>query len=108
MIKTVFKKKGNKIIALDITGHADFDDYGRDIVCSGVSAISQTILIGITEVLKADVLVSVDQGDMSLSLCRSSKQDIDDCQILLETMRLGLLSMEKGYGDYINVIEEEV
>lgn len=108
MIKAVFKKKGNKIIALDIAGHADFDDYGRDIVCSGVSAISQTIVIGITEVLKADVLVSVDKGDISLSLYKSSKQDIDKCQILLETMKLGLISMEKGYGDYINVIEEEV
>lgn len=108
MIKAAFKKRGDRILAFDITGHADFDNYGMDIVCSGVSAISQTIVLGITEVIKADVLVSIDEGDVSLSLYKSSEEDIDKCQTLLETMRLGLISMEKGYGDYINVIEEEV
>lgn len=108
MIKAVFKKSGNKITAFHITGHADFDDYGRDIICSGVSAISQTIVLGITQVLKTDASIIMEEGDISLSLYKSSEEDIDRCQTLLETMKLGLISMEKGYGDYINVIEEEV
>ncbi|MFA6939691.1 MAG: ribosomal-processing cysteine protease Prp [Clostridiaceae bacterium] len=108
MIKAAFKKSKDKILAFDITGHADFDDYDRDIVCSGVSAVSQTIVIGITEVLKAHAFVSAEEGNLSLNLYKSSKEDIDKCQTLLETMKLGLISMEKGYGDYINVIEEEV
>lgn len=108
MIKAVFKKSGNKITAFHITGHADFDDYGRDIICSGVSAISQTIVLGITQVLKTDASIIMEEGDISLNLYKSSEEDIDRCQTLFETMKLGLISMEKGYGDYINVIEEEV
>jgi len=95
-------------VAFDITGHADFDEYGRDIVCSGVSAITQTIVLGITQVLQVDPCVSLDEGDVYINLIKSPKQDIDKCQVLLQTMRIGLISMEKGYGDYINVIEEEV
>ena len=96
MIKVKFKKKNGYIIDFHITGHADFDDYGKDIVCSGVSAISQTIVQGIIEVLKVQAKFSINEGDMSLSLEKSSDKDKKRCQELLETMKLGLISMEKS------------
>ena len=42
MIK-VFKNKEN----ISITGHAMYDDYGKDIVCSAVSSIITTTINGI-------------------------------------------------------------
>ena len=42
MIK-VFKNKEN----ISITGHAMYDDYGKDIVCSAVSSIVITTINGI-------------------------------------------------------------
>ena len=38
---------------------------GYDIVCSAISAISQTILIGIIEVLKLKAKYSLDDGFLS-------------------------------------------
>ena len=32
---------GNDIQLLTVSGHANFDEYGKDIVCAGVSAIVQ-------------------------------------------------------------------
>ena len=55
MIKVIITKKNDDIIKVECSGHAEFADYGKDIVCAGVSSITQTALIGLktlTSVLK--------------------------------------------------------
>lgn len=42
MIKVSVKKTNNKINEIVIKGHADYDDYGKDIVCAAVSSIAIT------------------------------------------------------------------
>jgi uncharacterized protein len=37
---------------IEIEGHANFDKHGSDIVCAGVSAISQTAVLGLMEMAK--------------------------------------------------------
>ena len=43
MIRCLYEKKGNRHI-LKISGHAGYDNEGRDIVCAAVSAIFYTLL----------------------------------------------------------------
>lgn len=108
MTNVIFKKKNEKLVAFKIEGHSEFDVEGEDIVCSAISMISQTTLIGILEVLKIDVEYYVEDGFLSLSLEKKTMEDIEKCQVLLQTMLLGLKNIEITYGDYINVKEEEV
>ncbi|MCI8575000.1 MAG: ribosomal-processing cysteine protease Prp [Bacilli bacterium] len=42
MISIKIKKQENLIKEVDLLGHALYDDYGKDIVCAGVSAILTT------------------------------------------------------------------
>ena len=42
MIKVQISVKDNNIKKINIKGHADYDDYGKDIVCSSVSSITIT------------------------------------------------------------------
>jgi uncharacterized protein YsxB (DUF464 family) len=42
MIKVQLSVKDNNIKKINIKGHADYDDYGKDIVCSSVSSITIT------------------------------------------------------------------
>mgnify|MGYP003560403392 CR=1 FL=1 len=42
MIKVQISAKDNNIKKINIKGHADYDDYGKDIVCSSVSSITIT------------------------------------------------------------------
>ncbi|KEH87487.1 ribosomal-processing cysteine protease Prp [Clostridium novyi] len=108
MIEAIFKKKNENIVSFKMEGHAGFDEYNKDIVCSAVSAISQTTLIGILEVLNIHAEYRIVDGFLSLSIEEKTMEDIKSCQVLLHTMLLGLRSMEQGYRDYINVREEEV
>lgn len=108
MINICFKKNSGKILGFNIEGHAGYREEGEDIVCSAVSALSYTILNGITEILKIGVEHIIKDGFLQLSLRDNSLEEIEKCQVLLETMLLGFESMEIGYSDYIKVQVEEV
>lgn len=42
MIKINVKKIDNVVKSVEVNGHADYADYGKDIVCSAVSSIVTT------------------------------------------------------------------
>lgn len=109
MTSVIFKKENEKLVAFKIEGHSGFDELDRDIICSAISMVSQTTLIGILEVLKVEAEYCMDEdGFLSLSLKGKSMEEIEKCQVLLKTMLLGLENIQISYGEYINVIVEEV
>lgn len=79
-----------------------------DLVCAGISVISQTTVIGIEEVLKIKAKYDIKDGFLNLDLGNQTLEDIERCQVLLETMALGLKSIEITYSDYIKLETEEV
>lgn len=91
-----------------LQGHAEYSKGKYDLVCSAVSAVSQSTVIGITEVLKLDLDYSIDDGLLSFSLESMKKEDILKCQVLVETMLLALKSMEINFSKYISVKVKEV
>ena len=109
MISVRFVKKQNNIVSTEVKGHASFDDYGKDIVCSAVSALTGAILNGITEVLHFNPVFSIDEdGFLTINLENLSLDQIETCQVLMETLLLGLENIEISYGKYIKVEVEEV
>lgn len=110
MTNVKFYKKSNNFIGFKLYGHAAPRelDLDVDLTCAAISAISQTTLIGILEVLKVEATYKIDDGFLNLTLENQSNEDIEKCQVLLETMLLGLKSIEITYGDYIKVELEEV
>lgn len=108
MISVVFKKNQNIITGFSIKGHSGYAECGSDIVCSAVSAISQTVLIGIQEVLKLQPFYSLKNGFLSVDISKLSKEEIDSCQVLMNSMELGILSIKENYSSYIKASVEEV
>lgn len=110
MVNVEFVRSNGKIVSFKIKGHAMPKEAQLDIdlICAAISSISQTIVIGIEEVLKIKVKYDIEDGFLSLNLEGQTLEDIERCQVLLETMILGLKSIEITYGEYINVKVEEV
>lgn len=109
MININFSKRQDSLVSMIANGHAGFDDYGKDIVCSAVSALSVAILNGITDVLHLKPIFSIsDDGFLSISIENLHKDQIEKCQVLMETLLLGLKNIEINYSKYINVKVEEV
>ena len=110
MVKVEFFRSSSKIVSFKIKGHAMPREAQMevDLVCAAISAISQTTIIGIEEVLKIKAKYDIKDGFLNLNLENATLEDIERCQVLLETMVLGLKSIEITYSDYIKVETEEV
>lgn len=96
MIKVTFKpnQKGIKI-----EGHAGFAEHGQDIVCAGVSALTQTFLYGF--VRNGHPSYQMSQGFFDLDM--NTHNDVT--RAMLDALRLGLLSMADVYPENIKIIE---
>lgn len=102
-------KKQGKWAGFEATGHADFAQEGSDIVCSAVSALMQTTLLGLTERLHLPVGCEMYEGEMVCVLEQGiTAAQYEQAALLLDTMLLGLTSIQSGYGSYLNITQREV
>lgn len=81
----------------EISGHADFDDAGYDIVCAAVSVLSETALLGLLKYAKQYVHYEIHDGFLSVQL----KQVSHETSIILETMVLGLEEVARQYTKFV-------
>ena len=98
MIKVI---KKNEVI--EISGHANYDEFGKDIVCASVSSIVMTTVNSIMNIDNSFISY-VDDGD-KIIIKKLNDNDIVDK--LLNTMILILKDLEKQYKKNIKVESEE-
>lgn len=108
MIKAKFLKKNDKLIAVTLKGHSGYAEEGSDIVCASATTLSCTIGDGIVNVLGVKADCSASEGEINIDLNGNSAFEIQQCQVLMKTLHLGLKNLELIYGMYIKVDEEEV
>ena len=106
---TVFREQGAPV-GFELTGHANRGAAGEDIVCAGISAIAQTALLGITDVLKLDVVPPTrEHGSMYCMLLKDTpREDMDRAAIVFDTMIAGLMSLQQAYPQSLKFSYREV
>lgn len=108
MIRVKSIRKKQKIVCISLEGHSGYSEEGSDIVCSAVTTISCAIGDGILNVLNIKANCLAKEGCIHIDIENNSPEEIDRCQVLMETLLLGLKNIESNYGGYIKVHEEEV
>lgn len=91
MIKIKVNKNNQKIDEVSITGHAMFDDFGKDIVCSSVSSIVITTVNAIERIDKNSI--SYQEEPFFIKV----EKDNDITNKLLENMISLLKELELQY-----------
>jgi len=104
----IFKDSRGVIQGFKIKGHAGFEQAGKDIVCSAVSAIVYTALGGLDELAGFRNFSEKD----GLIICyipeNLSAEQSEATDIILKTMVIGLRQIEADYNKYIRIRYEEV
>ena len=110
MIRVTLLCSGGEIVGFTSEGHAGYADPGRDIVCSAVSALTIATLNGLTGVARAPIGAEVDETDGITCIidANATNEERQRAALLLETMALGLRSIEKEYKGYLKISEREV
>ena len=90
MIDVIAFAKNGKYTGLKVSGHANFDEEGKDIVCAAVS------------VLTLNLANSIEHFNLTLQ-DRSEKSGL-----LLDSCILGLMDIGEEYRDFIKINLQEV
>ena len=86
---------------ISISGHANFDEYGKDIVCA---AVSSTVLTTINGILSIDnKSIKVEEGNNLIIMIINHTDVVDK---LLNNMIRCLKELEKKYEKNIKIKEE--
>jgi len=99
MIRVIVEYRNENIQYLEVSGHADYDTHGKDIVCAGISSLllsnimyAQKHHLGVFEATQDEgyVTINVEEPDERLNH-------------LLSAVVEGAMSMQEQYPDYIKI-----
>lgn len=92
-----------------LKGHAGYGEQGEDLACAGISAITQTALLGITDVLKIKAKVTLEEGNaLCLLLEDTPEGEREKADVVIRTMEAGLRSLLSGYPKALKLSYREV
>ena len=106
MTNVLIEKKKNSIVKVTCDGHTNYGAHGEDIVCSALSSIVQTAVLGLLTVANINVECNRDdkRGFLELivpeNLSESQRHDAD---IILNTMLMGVSDLYEGFSDFIEL-----
>ena len=101
MIKVITLKANNNYKNIKVTGHALYDDFGKDIVCAAVSSCIITS-VNASLLIDENSLSYEEKNGLEIEVL---KEDIVTTKII-NNMISNLLELEKTYPDNIQIKEE--
>ncbi len=99
MIRVKIKKKGSYYEKVSILGHAMYDEYGKDIVCSAVSSIATTTVNGILSLDRESITYMVSSKGMTIQVNKNDRTT----QVLIHNMVSLLKELRSNYQEYIEI-----
>ena len=102
MIKVKIENNKTKIISLEVSGHSNYEEKGKDIVCAGVSAI----VVGGVNALANESKKAIDY-ECKDGYVRVFVKDIDNDNIqkILEVITTQLYTIEESYPKFIKIMK---
>ena len=102
MIEVIYYREHNRVT---ITGHANSDEYGKDLVCAGVSALALTMAANVGNMAAKDYVTAyttrLDPGDAEIS-CNPRTRYRDSVKQVFMSVCVGFEILADQYPDYIS------
>lgn len=101
MTKISYTEKDGKI-SLYVSGHANYNEDGKDIVCAAVSALTQAFLLAISEHHALD-RVDIRKGIFRVDVSNCGERESG----MFATTVSGLKAIAEVYPDFVKVVGEK-
>lgn len=101
MIDVYIYKNGEHYNQFYVTGHADYAERGKDIVCAAVSALTFTLYNSLQELSDVPVMEKqyVWQESPGISIpCPSDKTDV-----MIGQYKIGIEGVREAFPDYVTL-----
>ncbi|MBR1561071.1 MAG: ribosomal-processing cysteine protease Prp [Clostridia bacterium] len=107
---TFYKRADGALVGFRAQGHSGYAQAGEDIVCAGISALTQTTLNGLVNVARVPVTHRQDDRTALLEANigpDANEKQLEQAQLLLETLLQGLQAIERSYPRNVRIFFEE-
>ena len=106
MTKVEFFNQNGRITGFCVSGHSDYEEAGKDVVCAAVSTAVTMAEATLNDVLGANAKTRVNEAEARVTLTLPATCEEESAvQAVLTGMMLTLCSLRDDYPDYIEVLE---
>lgn len=88
---------------VSIKGHAGYAPHGQDIVCAGVSALTQSLVLSLERLTSDPIKYDVRPGMVDINYGNPSKH----AQVLIDSFFIGVKEIAKEYPDYVQINQNQ-
>ena len=100
MIKVLITEKKGVLESILIEGHANYDIYGKDIVCASVSALVLCTINNITALEDNSIKITMNDNEFKIDVIKVTKINT----MLLNNMIKSLSQLEEKYSKNIKIL----
>ena len=105
MTKVTFSSREDKLLSVDILGHAGYADEGEDIVCAAISSavmLTHALLFDVQRI-PVDTLIEDDGAHIRITLPQGA--GMERGQDALRALRLHFTELEQNDSEFLSVME---
>ena len=84
---------------IEIHGHAEYAEAGKDIVCAGVTALTQTLIRSMQELTKDKIEYEVSPGRVDIHYGDLSKAGT----LLVDSFFIGVCQIASEFPDHVRI-----
>ena len=108
MIEVIIRKnKAGEYTGFNVSGHAGYAEYGRDIVCAATSILVINTVNSIESLTDTKISVRSDEKEGIIDL-KFKSEICEKAKVLVDSLVLGLKSIKEDNEKYIQISIEEV
>ncbi|HOP28312.1 MAG TPA: ribosomal-processing cysteine protease Prp [Spirochaetota bacterium] len=98
-------KSGSETIIVEISGHSGYGQKGFDVVCAGISALTQTVIASISKLIRIEQNIIKKDGLLKSEIIikETDTEQNSKLMLILETLLIGLLEINKEYPGSVKI-----
>lgn len=94
MIAVSVRKDG-----IEISGHAGYAETGKDIVCAGVTALTQTLIRSLEDLTRDEIEYDISPGRADIHYRNLSEEG----RLLVDSFFIGVCSIADEFPDHVRI-----
>ena len=89
-----------RLDGITIDGHAGYAEAGKDIVCAGVTALTENLIDSIESITKDEIQYEISPGRVNMHY-----KDLSEAgKLLVDSFFLGICSIEQDFPEHVKII----
>ena len=89
-----------RLDGITIDGHAGYAEAGKDIVCAGVTALTENLIDSIESLTKDEIQYEISPGRVDMHY----KDLSEDGKLLVDSFFLGICDIEHDFPENVKII----